>query len=117
MHFAHVLAPVPLLGRWLSVGPLPTPGDGWTVNQAAYSLLQPFAQTVAASMRMVVDLSDFDRSVGVHTTGQSALPGHPHRADLVDLWATGRYHPLLWSGQAVDRHATARLQLRPSVSP
>jgi len=117
VHFAHVLSPVPLLGRWLSVGPLPTPGDGWTVNQAAYSLLQPFAQTVAASMRMVVDLSDFDRSVGVHTTGQSALPGHPHRADLVDLWATGRYHPLLWSRQAVDRHATARLQLLPSVSP
>lgn len=111
--FAHALHSVPLLGRWLSVGPLPLPGDGWTVNQAAYSLLNPFDVVVVASMRMVVDLNDFDRSVAVHTTGQSGLPGHPHRADLVQLWRTGQYHPLLWSHQAVERHARARLTLHP----
>ncbi len=117
VYFAHTLSAVPVLGRWLSVGPVATPGDGWTVNQAAYSLLQPFDQTVAASMRMVVDLADPDRSVGVHTTGQSGLPGHPHRADLTPLWASGRYHPLLWSRQAVDRHAQARLVLQPARRP
>lgn len=117
VHFAHVLSPVPLVGRWLSVGPLPTSGDGWTVNQAGYSLLRPYDQTVVASMRMVVDLGDLDRSVGVHTTGQSGLPGHPHRADLTPLWASGGYHPLLWSRQAVDRHAASRLELRPASTP
>jgi len=80
--FAHLLDPIPVLGRLLGLGPFPTPGDGWTVNQAAYSLLRPFHQTVVASMRMVVDLADPDRSVAVHTTGQSGLPAHPHRADL-----------------------------------
>lgn len=114
VRFAHVLLPVPLLGGWLSVGPLATPGDGWTVNQAGYSLLRPFDQTVVASMRMIVDLADWDRSVAVHTTGQSGLPAHPHRADLAPLWASGRYHPLLWSRQAVERHAASRLFLAPA---
>lgn len=112
--FAHLLDPIPVLGRLLGLGPFPTPGDGWTVNQAAYSLLRPFDQTVVASMRMVVDLLDPDRSVAVHTTGQSGLVGHPHRADLAPLWVEGRYHPLLWSREAVDRHAQARLELRPA---
>jgi penicillin amidase len=105
--------PVPVLGRLLGLGPFPTPGDGWTVNQTAYSLLRPFHQTVVASMRMVVDLADPDRSAAVHTTGQSGLPGHPRRADLAPLWASGRYHPLLWSREAVDAHARSRLELRP----
>ncbi|MDR7386305.1 MAG: penicillin acylase family protein [Armatimonadota bacterium] len=114
VHFAHALLPVPVLGRWLSAGPVPTPGDGWTVNQAAYSLLQPFRQTVVASMRMVLDVGEWDRSVAVHTTGQSGLPGHPHRADLLPLWASGRYHPLLWSRAAVEQQARSRLLLRPA---
>jgi penicillin amidase len=114
VYFDHPLASLPVLGRWLSVGPIPAPGDGWTVNQAAYSLLNPFRQTVVASMRMVVDFADLDRSVAVHTTGQSGLPGHPHRADLTPLWASGGYHPLLWSRTAVERHAVARLVLQPA---
>ncbi len=112
--FRHLLDPIPVLGPLLGLGPFPTPGDGWTVNQAAYSLLEPFDQTVVASMRMIVDLANLDRSVAVHTTGQSGLPGHPHRADLAPLWAEGAYHPLLWSLQAVQRHAQARLELRPA---
>ncbi|GBD30755.1 Acyl-homoserine lactone acylase QuiP [bacterium HR32] len=111
--FGHLLDPIPVVGRLLGLGPYPTPGDGWTVNQAAYSLLRPFDQTVVASMRMIVDLADLDRSVAVHTTGQSGLLGHPYRGDLAPLWAEGRYHPLLWSREAVDRHARARLELRP----
>jgi penicillin amidase len=111
--FTHVLGGLPVLDRMLNLPPLPSPGDGWTVNQARYSLLEPFDQTIVASMRMVIDLGDFDRSVAIHTTGQSGLPFHRHRGDFAPLWVRGEYHPMLWSRSRILEHREATLTLRP----
>ncbi|MDR5682697.1 MAG: penicillin acylase family protein [Armatimonadota bacterium] len=113
VRFNHTLGEVPVLGRLLNLRPMPSPGDGWTVNQAAYSLLRPFDQTVVASMRMILDVGEWDRSVGIHTTGQSGLPFHPHRGDFAPLWVRGDYHPMPWTAQVVRAQAAATLTLQP----
>jgi penicillin amidase len=48
------------------------------------------------SMRMVVDLADLSRSTSIHTTGQSGHAFHANYADMIEMWADGEQHPMLW---------------------
>jgi penicillin amidase len=60
----------------LNRGPLEMPGGTSTVNAVAWEASSgTFDVTWAPSMRMVVDLSAFDRSRWVNQTGASAHPG------------------------------------------
>lgn len=54
------------------------------------------------SMRMIVDFSDLDNSRFVHGLGQSGDPSSPHYDDMMELWATGQYHPSPFTAEAVD---------------
>jgi len=96
-------------------GPVPRPGDGYTVNATGSS--SSFAQIVGASYREIFDLSNWDNSVGVNVPGQSGQPGSPHYDDLISLWSTGRYFPLSYSREAVDKQTADVLELKPETQP
>ncbi|MFL5665254.1 MAG: penicillin acylase family protein, partial [Ktedonobacteraceae bacterium] len=66
------------------------------------------------AQRVIIDLNDFNRSLAVHTTGQSGHLFHPHREDFVALWQKIEYHPLLYERECVEVHAEARLILNPA---
>lgn len=58
------------------------------------------------SWRMIVELGDVVRALGVYPGGQSGNPGSPFYDNMVDTWATGNYYELLFlksSGDASDR--------------
>jgi penicillin amidase len=80
------------------VGPLPRGGDGFTVNNTDNAA----AQLVGASFRIIADLADWDRSLGVNTPGQAGNPADPHYQDLADLWANGKYFPVLYSRAKIE---------------
>jgi penicillin amidase len=86
-------------------------GDEQTVRCAAFEGEGPFEVTVVPSWRVVYDLADLDRSVGVLPTGQSGNPASPHWNDQAPLWAAGDVRPLPFSRPAVE---TARLDLLPA---
>jgi penicillin amidase len=113
--FASQLAFVPGLAAVFTGGECPVGGDEQTVMQ---SMFEPGGGTydaaIVPSWRQIVDLSDFDRSVGTHTVGQSGNPASPHYRDLFALWSSGRYHPLPFSRAAVEEAAESTLTLRPS---
>ena len=112
--FAHPLGIGPL-ARILSRGGFPLGGDIETVAQAASNVGDSFAATGSIpSYRFVVDLSDFDRSVGVLATGQSGHPGSRHYDDQTPLWRAGRYHPLPFSRRAVVESIADVLTLLPA---
>ncbi|MGH2398660.1 MAG: penicillin acylase family protein [bacterium] len=112
MRFEHPIGRVPALG-WIFNATAPaTGGDAYTVNNGGFSP-KTFRQIVVASYRQIIDLGDFDRSVSIHTTGQSGLPFHPHYKDFVPLWATGRYHPMLFSRARIQESAKSTLTLTP----
>lgn len=93
---------------------LPSPergGDGTTVNSTGGRGL---LQTHGASFREILDLADWDRSVATNVPGQSGQPGSPHYADLLPLWAEGRYFPLLFSREKIEEVAKERLVLEPA---
>ncbi|HUI42371.1 MAG TPA: penicillin acylase family protein [Terriglobia bacterium] len=104
--FHHPLDAIPLLGRAFDVGPFPQAGTANTIK----------ATTPGAgpSMRMVVDLSNFDRSVQNITLGQSGEITSPYYSDQFQAWYTGRSFPMLFSDQAVERGAVHRLRLVPA---
>jgi penicillin amidase len=85
-------------------------GDGNTVNVTGGA---GFTQTAGASFREVIDLADFDRSIVTNVPGQSADPRSPHYADLLPLWASDRYFPLVYSRARVEEETERVTWLRP----
>jgi penicillin G amidase len=109
--FQHPLGKTDELRRTLDRGPVARGGDGNTVNNTSPG--PDYQQANGASFRQILDLSDWDRSVATNVPGQSGDPSSPHYDDLLPLWAEGRYFPLVYSREAVERATRERLLLRP----
>lgn len=89
----HILGEVSLLNKVfrLNVGPFMSEGSDKTVRAGGFSYLHPYKQTAGASMRRVVDFSDFDKVHFIIPTGQSGHPHSPHYKDQADLYNNGKY--------------------------
>ena len=115
VHFRHLLAgAIPPLDELLSTGPYEVGGGDDTVNRGVLHPSEGFADGAIASWRQIIDLGDFDRSLGVITTGNSGNPASPHFADQAPMWATGDYHPLPFTRAAVQAAADGRLVISPA---
>ncbi|MGX7706586.1 penicillin acylase family protein [Methylobacterium sp. Gmos1] len=112
--FAHAASPAADadVRKTLDVGPLETPGSASTVMHAAYRG-SDFRVTNGASVRFVVDVGDWDRSVCINAPGQSGDPRSPHYRDLAPLWVRGQTVPMLYSRAAVDAASVATIRLVP----
>lgn len=111
VRFRHALDQQPGAGELFDLGPLPRPGDEYTVN--ATGMGDSWEQTSGASYRQILDLNEWDRSWVINSPGQSGQPGSPHYSDLLSTWDAGRYFPLLYSRKAVEGETTNRLMLEP----
>ena len=96
-------------------GPYPVDGSDSIVNANSWGWGNPAAVRGHPSLRMIVDLSDFDASRGIHSTGQSGHPYHRHYDDFVDLWQNGEYHPMFFTREAVEEAADDHLVLQPAA--
>jgi penicillin amidase len=94
-------------------GPFPTAGGESIVNATGWDVFKSFQVNWLPSMRMIVDLGNLENSLTVHTTGESGHAYSPHYIDLEPLWANGKYYPMLWDAQAVQKGAVDTLQLVP----
>jgi penicillin amidase len=112
VHFRHPLDQMEGIAVLTDLGPLPRPGDEYTVN-ATGSPEDSLVQAYGASYREILDLSDWDQSLAVNTPGQSGQPGSPHYGDLSPLWDRGEYFPLVYSREAVEKAAGAKMTLEP----
>jgi penicillin amidase len=105
---------VSLLEALVNRGPVPTGGSNDTINATGW---QPssgnFEVNWLPSMRMIVDVADFDRSLSMHTTGQSGHPSGAHYGDMIDSWRSIQYHPMLYSRERVEAAVVDRLILSP----
>jgi penicillin G amidase len=101
--FNHPLGAVKPLDKIFNRGPFPYGGDTSTVWQAAFipKLPIPDEAVFTASWRQIMDVSNWDNSLGVHPTGQSGHPASRHYADQMPLWLSGQHHPLLWSREKI----------------
>jgi len=79
------------LARLLSLAPVPSGGDGVTINLGFFSRSHPYAHTVGPSLRMIADLADGERTHIVILPGQSGHFLSPYYNDQLPLWLDGRY--------------------------
>ena len=103
--FHHPLSALPLLGRWLDVGPFPQAGTGTTVKQTTPRL--------GPSMRIVVDFSDLDESLQNITLGESGQILSPYYRDQFQAWYEGKSFPMPFTDPAVEKAAVHKLVLEP----
>lgn len=73
-----------------------------------------FQTVTVPSMRMVVDLSDFDASGWNHLTGTSGHAYHPNYIDQTEAWQHVRLTPWAFSESAVAAATTDTLTLMPA---
>jgi penicillin amidase len=112
-YFEHALTPLDRKhGVKLDVGPLPMGGGDSTTMNTTYRH-NDFRVVLGASVRVVVDVGEWDNSMCINAPGQSGDPRSPHYADLAEQWSRGEYIPMLYSREAVDKAAERQITLKP----
>ncbi len=109
--FEHrVWSRVPVIGAFLERR-VPTGGGDYTVDRGSWSVAEDpaFRHDHGASLRVLYDLADLDRSGFVATLGASGNPFSPYYSAWQSDWAAGRTFTL----PAEPDTVAARLQLAP----
>lgn len=105
---------IPFVDAIVNGGPVAAPGGTSTVNQAVYSWVEPrFSVDLGASQRIVIDLSDWDATLAVNSTGQSGHIFHPNLKDQIPLWQNVEYHPSPFTQSAIEKITVDKLILMP----
>ena len=102
------------LDRVFNLGPFPWGGDPNTVGPASFPPSNPTTNPLAiASLRMVVDVGNWEENRFALPGGQSGNPLSLHYDDLLPLWQRGEGVPIAWSPEEVARVARSTLRLVP----
>jgi penicillin amidase len=100
--------------EWLfNRGPFPVSGGSSVVDATGWVLGEGFQTVTVPSMRMIVDLSGFDKSEWNNLTGESGHAFHENYFDQTDDWQHVRLSPWAFSPKAVRAAATHSLTLTP----
>jgi penicillin amidase len=114
VHFAHPVGSVRPLNLLFNRGPYPVGGDRDTLLRASGQPRFPFEPLMGGdSLRFVADVGDWEKCRIVIPGGQSGHVASRHYADLIPRWLRGRFLPMPFRREAVDRHAKRRLRLVP----
>lgn len=98
----------------LSLPAVELPGSGDSPHATAYRA-PDYSVVAGASVRIVLDIGNWDHSTAINAPGQSGDPDSPHYGDLLRPWAAGQQVPLLFSRAAIEREAGEVLELKPAV--
>jgi len=102
-----------LIENLFNRGPFPTSGGEAIVNATGWSAVDGYETNWLPSMRMIVDFSDLNNSLTVHTTGQSGHAYSKHYDDMAKLWSTIQYYPMWWNEDSVTADTEGHLVLMP----
>jgi penicillin amidase len=105
----------PLLAAIFNFG-VASPGDAYTVNVGRNNLNdedRPFANRHAASLRAIYDLSDLEKSLYIHSGGQSGNILSDHYKAFSEAWAKNEYIPMRAERKTLDAEPHQLLKLLP----
>ncbi|GAA1912840.1 penicillin acylase family protein [Streptomyces sodiiphilus] len=97
----------------LNRGPWNLGGGKDAVDATGWNAAGGYDVTWVPSMRMVVNLADFDESHWINLAGASGHAYHPNYTDQTELWATGEFLPWVFGEEAVQEATTDTLTLTP----
>lgn len=94
----------------------PIGGDTYTVNVSRNHIRNdddPFATVHGPSLRAIYDMDNPDRSIYIHSTGQSGHFLSPHYSDMADRWGRVDYIPMSMARSDFEAGALGTLTLTP----
>ncbi len=97
----------------VNAGPVAVSGGSGIINATGWSASNPYRVGSISSMRMIVDLSDLNKSVWIQSTGQSGHPASVHYRDFIDKWRAILYDPMMWDQATIKNAAADTLILQP----
>jgi penicillin amidase len=103
---------IDLIEKFVNGGPVAVGGGANTINRSNWTADNPYVTTSISSMRMIVDLGDFNNSQWIIPTGESGHPTSGHYRDLTEKWRNIQYDPMLWDQNDVKKAATSTLILQ-----
>lgn len=111
---AKVLGKIPLIGSLFDIE-VPSAGGPYTLNRGDvnFNSDRPYANVHASSYRAIYDMGDLDRSLWIHTTGQSGNPFSPHYDDMAEMWARGEYLTMTTKREEIEAGADGSFMLIP----
>ena len=109
----QVMNNLPFIKDIFNRGPFPTAGGSSIVNANAWSSIDGYEVNWLVSERLIMDLSDWDRSIWINTTGQSGHAYHPHYIDMADSWRLVKYVPQYWQRSSIEADVEGHLRLVP----
>ena len=114
VQFRHGLSVKAPLDKILNVGPYPIGGDTDTVCQTAYNPSAPYHATeYCPSIRLIMDVGEWDNSLIISPPGQSGVLGSKYYSDMAEKWIKGEYIPMLWSRSRVEASTQKTFTLIP----
>jgi len=102
------------IGRIFNVE-VASPGGAYTINRGKTEFGEepPFANRHASSYRAIYDLADLDRSLYIHTTGQSGNPLSPFYRSFAKRWAKVEYIEIATKRADIAKSAIGTWKLTP----
>ncbi|MFE1574674.1 penicillin acylase family protein [Streptomyces fradiae] len=97
----------------LNRGPWNLAGGEAAVNATGWNAAGGYGVVWVPSMRMVVNVGEWDKSRWINLTGASGHAYHPNYTDQTDAWARGELLAWPFSDKAVDAAKADHLVLKP----
>ncbi|MET9426769.1 penicillin acylase family protein [Streptomyces sp. NPDC003036] len=97
----------------LNRGPWNLSGGEAAVNATGWNAAAGYEVVWVPSMRMVVNVGDWDKSRWINLTGASGHAYNAHYTDQTEMWARGELLDWAYSDRAVDAKTVDRLVLKP----
>lgn len=120
-HFAHSdHLPFSKVGVLRNIFDIRVPSSGgiFTVNVGRNRMkdeVNPFANVHAASLRAIYDFSDLNKSLFMHSTGQSGNILSPFYSDMASDWANLKYRQMSMAEADYSQGAVGTLTLAPAL--
>ena len=106
-------AGISLIENLFNRGPFVTGGGKSVVNATGWTVGESFEVNWLPSEREIVDLSNLNNSIAIHTTGESGHAYYVHYDDMAPMWAKVEYYPMWWNQESVIKDSEGHLQLVP----
>ena len=94
----------------------PVPGSMYAINAFSFETRDndsAFASDHGPGLRVIYDLADLDRSLFIHSSGQSGNVLSPRYRDFEEPWREGGYITIPTRREAFEEGAIGRLRLTP----
>jgi penicillin amidase len=106
-------AGIPILTNLVNIGPVEAGGSSFAINSTDWGFGEDFTIGSYPSMRMVVDLSNFDNSRTILPSGQSGHVMSMYYDDQVENWIENNMYILNFSREQVELNQKEYMFLRP----